>query len=64
MSTDWGFVIFFSLLALVLGFWFGFVAGAGGAYNSAKDSAVESGHAEYYLDDKHQRQFRWKDHGK
>lgn len=27
----------------------------------AVDAAIESGHAEYFLDADHKRQFRWKD---
>lgn len=60
MNTDWGLMVVTFLFALMVG-WF---SGAMMASLDWKWKAIETGHAEYYLDDKHQRQFRWKDHGK
>jgi len=35
----------------------------GYTHDEAHNEAVNAGHAEYYLDDKHERQWRWKDDG-
>ncbi len=31
------------------------------ARRESERAAVQAGHAEYYLDEKHERQFRWKE---
>lgn len=38
------------------------LAGMDGAYSEARSEAVEAGHAEYYLDEDNERQWRWLEH--
>lgn len=48
-------------MALAVGAWLiGCFGGWGMRGKSAERAAVKAGHAEYYLDDKNDRQWRWK----
>ncbi len=55
-----------ALLWFVLGFVAGFIAFGlliswfGLTPRNLREQAIEAGKAEYYLDDKHERQWRWK----
>jgi uncharacterized protein YcfJ len=53
-------------IGAVIGSLIGFIAGLAmcdNAYTAIRNGAVDKGHAEYYLDDKHERQWRWKNDG-
>jgi len=49
------------LFGLLIGAVVGFVLTYVFMDNKRRDDAVESGHAEYYLDSKHCKQWRWKE---
>lgn len=49
-----------SLLVLGLAVLIGFMLGAGLMIGGRERSAVSAGHAEYYLNAEHERQWRWK----
>lgn len=59
MSVQWEDVGIGFLLGITVSIIFvGFTLGDQG---SLKAEAVEAGHAEYYLDENHDRQWRWKE---
>jgi hypothetical protein len=43
------------------GCWTGWQIGREATYKDSVDEAVRYGHAEYYLDEKHNKQWRWKE---
>jgi len=53
-------VVIITALALVIVF-FSFGLGDSCGYGRAIEHAIENGHAEYYLDKDHNRQWRWKE---
>lgn len=55
-------ITFIAVAMMVPGFFFGaFLCGVSLEHKFMKDRAVEHGAAEYYLDENHERQFRWLD---
>lgn len=49
------------LCTLTLGLIMGFLIGGCSAQAYWENHTVEAGHAEYYLDNEHTRQWRWKE---
>lgn len=57
LQFDWLQAAYIFVLIFILGF----IAGSFHGFNSARKEAVAKGKAEYYLDNNHQRQWRWKE---
>lgn len=51
---------FFSGALLGIGVFAGVLTATGSSASQLRDKAVEAGHAEYYLDENNERQWRWK----
>ncbi len=47
------------IVVFALGWFLGFLTGGNGATNYEYNQAIEAGAGEYYLDENHERQFRW-----
>lgn len=49
-----------AILSIIFGL-IGYFVGGSAAEKSTHESAIKAGVAEYYLDQNHERQFRWKE---
>ena len=52
---------FLFLVGFGIGLVCGYIAGCSDGHRAMQLEAVAKGHAEYYLDEKHVRQWRWKE---
>ena len=49
------------ILGVLVGVFLGYIKGSADRYAAFQEEAVEKNHAEWFLDAKHERQWRWKE---